>query len=31
MTEGSSEEKGRWLLADTIEGLDRAVVEEFNL
>jgi creatinine amidohydrolase len=30
-TEGSSEEKGRWLLADTIEGLDRAVVEEFNL
>jgi creatinine amidohydrolase len=30
-TAGSSEEKGRWLLADTVDGLDRAVVEEFHL
>jgi creatinine amidohydrolase len=30
-TAGSSEEKGRWLLADAIEGLDRGVVEEFHL
>jgi creatinine amidohydrolase len=31
LTAGSSEEKGRWLLADAVEGLDRAVVEEFGL
>lgn len=30
-TEGSSEEKGGWLLADAIDGVERAVVEEFRL
>jgi len=31
LTEGSSAEKGRWLLADAIDGIERAVVDEFNL
>jgi creatinine amidohydrolase len=31
LTEGSSAEKGRWLLEDTINGIERAVVEEFGL
>ncbi len=31
LTEGSSAEKGRWLLADAINGIERAVVDEFNL
>lgn len=29
-TKGSSAEKGRWLLADAIEGVKRAVAEEFG-
>lgn len=31
MTEGSTAEKGRWLLADAIDGIERAVREEFGI
>ncbi len=31
LTEGSSEEKGRWLIADAVDGIERAVRDEFGL
>jgi creatinine amidohydrolase len=31
MTEGSTAEKGHWLLADAVDGIERAVREEFGI
>jgi len=31
LTEGSTAEKGRWLLADAVDGIERAIRAEFNL
>ncbi|MDQ0392788.1 creatininase [Labrys monachus] len=31
LTEGSSAEKGEWLLADAVDGIERAVREEFGM